>query len=58
MLAKKAFDFWIIRSDFGRLNQLVPNERHLSQIRTSLDFGIPLYSTFSEIQIRCVQHKK
>ena len=44
MLAKKAFGFRIIRSDFGRLNQLLPNQSCLSKIRMRSDFGIPLYS--------------
>ena len=45
MLAKKAFGFQIIRSDFGGSNQLVPNHCRLSEIRTRSDFGIPLYIT-------------
>ena len=43
MQAKKAFSFWIIPSDFGLSNPLVPNERRLSEIRTSPDFGPSLF---------------
>ena len=41
--SKQRFSFRTIRSDFGSSNQLVPNDRRLSEIRTRLDFGIPLY---------------